>query len=201
MSAVPASCLHFGRPLCACDVAPDVSRTPRRGQTPDQELLAAALRGGKGVRPLVRKAHAKSEGKKWQGRLSRKQSIALPKVVNARGLLNVKPPARIDEEEVVPAAWEAMDHRPGVTGKGVGQKPGVLAVLACSKPLTHRSSCPVYPGESLELAVNQDKLCLVRLTTSCSADIRGSVARFHQALEVALGRDRPHNTVVLQEPR
>jgi len=27
--------------------------------------------------------------KKWQGRLSRKQSIALPKVVNARGLLTV----------------------------------------------------------------------------------------------------------------
>ena len=39
---------------------------------------------------MVPMAAPGKRAKKWQGRLSRKQSIALPKVVNARGRLTVK---------------------------------------------------------------------------------------------------------------
>ena len=53
---------------------------------------------------------------------------------------------------------EGGDHRPGVAGKGVGRKQGVLAVLSCSQALTTSASCPVYAGEKSEIAVNQDKM-------------------------------------------
>ncbi|WP_290886570.1 hypothetical protein, partial [Arenimonas sp.] len=71
--------------------------------------------------------------KKWQGRLSRKQSIALPKVVNARGLLNVKPPARIDEEDVVPAAWKEGTTDPGSPARGWGESRGCWLSLPAQR--------------------------------------------------------------------
>jgi len=65
--------------------------------------------------------------KKWQGRLSRKQSIALPKVVNARGLLTGKPSPEAPDEEGVTRAVGRLEHRPRAGCKG---RPGAARMFA-----------------------------------------------------------------------
>jgi hypothetical protein len=65
--------------------------------------------------------------KKWQGRLSRKQSIALPKVVNARGLLTRKPSPEPPDEEGVIGSVRRLEHLVRVGCKG---RPGAERMLA-----------------------------------------------------------------------
>jgi len=66
------------------------------------------------------------QAKKWQGRLSRKQSIALPKVVNARGLLTIKPIRKPLDEEVGSSPCVDWTTPPGGGASGIAAGTGCL---------------------------------------------------------------------------